>query len=107
MKSSSKKHSPIYKLKVRYESEAGKWDDQEIEGKFTQWFNLHGYIQKKELRHWLANNIEVVGKADPESRRVAEKTYQGLVDDYVAMAAVTGVDIQSGEAKKTKPKKKT
>ena len=49
---------------MTYEEPSGKKsEDREIEGSFTQWFNTHGYLQKKELQAWLAQNIDVLGKA--------------------------------------------
>lgn len=74
LQSSVKKHVPIYKLKVRYEAPSGKkWEDHEIQGRFTEWFNEAGYLQHAELKKWLANNIEVIGMADPKSRKTVEK----------------------------------
>lgn len=68
-----KKHVPIYRLKVRYEAASGKkWEDKEIEGRFSQWFDEAGYLQQGELKKWLANNIEVVGMADPQSKKEVE-----------------------------------
>ena len=72
LSSSTTKNKPIYKLKVRYElPKTGKRavDDQVIEGSFTDWFNEHGYLDKKAFRRWLAGNLEVVGHADPEAKK--------------------------------------
>lgn len=70
-----KKHVPIYRLKVRYEAPSGKiWEDKEVEGRFTEWFSKEGYLQHEELKKWLAMNIEVVGKADPQSKNFIEET---------------------------------
>jgi len=74
------KNKPIYKLKVRYElPETGKRaiDDQTIEGSFTDWFNMHGYLDKKALRRWLAGNLDVVAHADP----VAKKEWDDAIED--------------------------
>ncbi len=69
LSSSVKKHVPIYRLKARYEASSGKiWEDKEIEGRFSQWFDEAGHLQHAELKKWLANNIEVVGMADPQSK---------------------------------------
>ncbi|KIX01345.1 uncharacterized protein Z518_09070 [Rhinocladiella mackenziei CBS 650.93] len=69
IKSSMQKYKPTYKLKVTYEAPSGiKWEDKEFEGAFTQWFNTQGYLQTKELRAWLAQNIEVLGLAEKETR---------------------------------------
>ena len=80
LSSSVTKNKPIYKLKVRYElPETGKRaiDDQTIEGSFTDWFNVHGYLDKKALRRWLAGNLEVVALADP----VAKKEWDDAIED--------------------------
>lgn len=72
LSSSTIKHKSIYKLKIRYEApQTGKRfiDDQTIEGDFTEWFNLRGFLEKKALRRWLAGNIEFVGMADPEAKK--------------------------------------
>nr|AEH41518.1 signal peptidase complex component [Endocarpon pusillum] len=75
LKSSVKKHVPIYRLKVRYEAPSGKnWVDKEIEGRFSQWFDEAGYLQRAELKKWLAINIEVVGMADPQSKKAIEES---------------------------------
>ena len=69
-----KKQVPIYRLRVRYEAPSGKiWEDKEIEGRFTEWFNEDGYLQHAELKKWLAMNIEVIGKADPQSKKMVER----------------------------------
>lgn len=68
LKSSTQKYKPTYKLKVTYEAPSGKkWEDKEIEGSYTQWFNAYGYLQPKELQAWLASNIEVLGIAQNEN----------------------------------------
>lgn len=72
LSSSTTKNKPTYKLKIRYElPQTGKRaiDDQVIEGSFTDWFNVHGYLDKKAFRRWLAGNLEVVGHADPEAKK--------------------------------------
>lgn len=44
-------------------------DDRTIEAPFTEWFNTHGYLDKKALRRWLAGKIEFVGLADPVAKK--------------------------------------
>jgi Microsomal signal peptidase 25 kDa subunit (SPC25) len=68
-----KKNVPIYRLKVLYEAYSGKkWEDKEVEGRFAEWFNEDGSLQHGELKKWLANNVEVIGKADPQSKKMIE-----------------------------------
>ncbi|OAL18387.1 hypothetical protein AYO22_10707 [Fonsecaea multimorphosa] len=71
LRSVSKKHSPEYKLKVTYTapSTGKKWEDKEISGNYTQWFNTHGYLQRKELQAWLNSNIDVLRNAQEEMAR--------------------------------------
>jgi hypothetical protein len=86
LQSSVQKHTPTYKLKVLFEAPSGqKWEDKEIEGKFTEWFNEDGYLQHAELKKWLATNIDVVGRADPQSKTVVDEV---LVDDSLDSGAV-------------------
>jgi Microsomal signal peptidase 25 kDa subunit (SPC25) len=74
LQSSVKKHIPVYKLRVCYEAPSGKrWEDKEIEGRFAKWFNEAGYLQHAELKQWLAKNVEVIGKADPQSKNKGEE----------------------------------
>jgi hypothetical protein len=88
LQSSVQKHKPIYKLKVLFEAPSGqKWEDKEIQGNFTEWFDEDGYLKHAELRKWLARNIDAVGRADPQSAAVVEET---LVDDDLGSAAVVG-----------------
>ncbi|KAJ9643213.1 signal peptidase complex subunit spc2 [Knufia peltigerae] len=91
LKSSTQKYKPIYKLKVSYEAPSGKkWQDREIEGSFTQWFNTHGYLQKKELQSWLAQNIEVLGVAQKEGKAAVEPTTETPAIDDATLAAISG-----------------
>lgn len=109
LQSSVQKHTPVYKLKVLFEAPSGqKWEDKEIEGKFTEWFNEDGYLQHSELKKWLARNIDVVGRADPQSNAVVEEV---LLDNDVGPGNVVehsgtpAVDERSGvKARKTKKK---
>lgn len=107
LSSSVKKHIPIYRLKVRYESPSGKkWEDKEVEGRFTQWFNDAGYLQHAELKKWLATNIEVIGSADPQSKKMAEEvTSDPSVDTTIEYTGSSGVE-KSGSAKSARRVKK-
>jgi len=107
LKSSTQKHKPFYKLKVLYEAPSGqKWEDKEIQGTFMEWFNVHGFLQKKDLQLWLGKNIEVIGMADPTSQKVAEKQYEDIVDDTVTMASASATETPATAAKTRKPRKK-
>lgn len=125
LKSSTQKYTPSYKLKVSYEAPSGKkWEDKEIEGSFTQWFNTHGYLQKKELQSWLAENIEVLGVAQKEGKAAIEPATEiPAIDDatLIAISGAGGMTFSSGAdavplppvpatpstAKKGRSKKKT
>jgi Microsomal signal peptidase 25 kDa subunit (SPC25) len=86
LQSSVQKHKPTYKLKVLFEAPSGqKWEDKEIEGSFMEWFNEDGHLRHVELKKWLARSIEVVGRADPQSKAVVEEV---LVDDDLGSGVV-------------------
>jgi hypothetical protein len=129
LKSSSQKYKPQYKLKVAYEAPSGKkWENKEVEGSFTQWFNTYGYLQKKELQAWLAQNIEVLGVAQSEGKtqtnvggtsKTTTTTATAAIDDDT-LAAISGPETMSfssatettsstvpPSAKKARGKKKT
>lgn len=103
-----KKHDPTYRLKVSYEAPSGKtFYNNEISGKFTEWFNTYGYLQKKEFQSWLAKNIEVIGLANPQTATIGEKKYEQLVEDTITVAS--GAESTTGQAtpsKRGRPKKK-
>ena len=103
-----KKHDPTYRLKVLYEAPntGTKWQDVQVEGKFTEWFNMHGYLDKKEFRQWLARNIEVVGMADPTSTQAGEKKMNEVIGESVNTASGSDVSGQTPAAKRGRPKKK-
>lgn len=76
------KHTPIYKLTVRY-TESGKsrpfdWETLEIEAPFTRWFTADGQFIAKPFQQWLASAVPVIGEADLASvgkkggRQIAE-----------------------------------
>lgn len=88
-------------------------DDETLEGSFTQWFNIHGYIDKKALRRWLAGNIEVVGLADPvakkdwDDEREEERVDEEVVSAGALRAGATSTSVAGdGTAnKRGRPKK--
>lgn len=103
LRSSSQKHKPVYKLHVKYEAPSGQvWEDRELQGDFTDWFNIHGFLDRKAFKQWLANNIEVIGLADPASKKVAEDAYSGIVEDVTASATVTSVETPTTTRKSKK-----
>jgi Microsomal signal peptidase 25 kDa subunit (SPC25) len=112
LKSSTQKYKPIYKLKVLYEPPPGpsrsniKWEDKEFEGSFTEWFSKEGYLQQKELKSWLARNIEVVGLADPTSKQSVGEAYEDIVDDAVLASIVSSSESQTPSQKAKKSRKK-
>jgi hypothetical protein len=98
LKSSTQKYKPTYKLKVTYEAPSGKkWEDKEVEGSFTQWFNTYGYLQKKELYSWLAENIEVLGVAQKEGKAKIEAapTPSAATIDDATLAAISAPEMMS------------
>lgn len=94
LKSSSKKHSPTYKLKVTYEAPSGKkWEEKEVSGSFTQWFNTHGYLQTKELQTWLNSNIDVLSTAEMEGKTPTKSTTATTnAIDFSTDAAIAALD---------------
>jgi hypothetical protein len=116
LRSSTQKYGPEYKLKVTYSAPStGKnWEDKEVTGKFTQWFNSHGYLQHKEFQQWLNSNIDVLKTAQAELSK-KEKTSERIPvlmpatqADAISTSA-TGVETASpvsASAKKSRPKKK-
>ena len=71
-----------------------------------EWFNVHGYLQKKAFRSWLARNIEVIGLADPASKSAGgEKKDDGIVEgDTVTIATGNAVEVNDTTAA-TRPRK--
>ena len=102
------KQDPTYRLKVLYEAPntGTKWENKQVEGKFTEWFNMHGYLDKKAFQRWLANNIEVVGLADPTSTQAGEKKMDEIINESVTAASGTDAGVSTPAAKRGRPKKK-
>ncbi|ETN44321.1 uncharacterized protein HMPREF1541_10501 [Cyphellophora europaea CBS 101466] len=93
-----------YILTILYESPKGdtKWQDTVVSVPFAKLFNVHGYLQRAELKKWLAREIEVVGLADPEAAKAVmecEKELAGQmgVDVGVSMSGALGdtIEVQS------------
>ena len=88
--------------------QARSGEDKQVTGKFTEWFNTYGYLDKKAFRSWLARNIEVVGLAEKEASKNVEK-HEPDAEDTITVAS--GVDSlatagQATPAKRGRPKKK-
>ncbi|KAL8695655.1 MAG: hypothetical protein Q9224_003258 [Gallowayella concinna] len=64
--SSVTKHKPIYNLQVRYNEPGKKPQVLKLSAPFTRWFDSDGYFVATPFQHWLATQIPVVGKADPQ-----------------------------------------
>ncbi|KAI9374387.1 microsomal signal peptidase 25 kDa subunit-domain-containing protein [Aspergillus egyptiacus] len=93
IRSSVKKHTPLYKLHVQYKSGSGSViEEKEIETPFTAWFSADGTFHPEPLRSWLAKNIEVLRLA---ARETEKKT--GGVASVVGME-----DTESERAKAAK-----
>ncbi|GAD94218.1 signal peptidase complex component, putative [Paecilomyces variotii No. 5] len=70
VRSSAKKHSPLYKLNVKYTSPEGRvLQQKDIETSFTVWFSSDGVFHPEPFRQWLAKEIEVLGLASKEAAR--------------------------------------
>jgi hypothetical protein len=96
MRSFTKKHTPIYKLKVKYMSSAGNaLQEKEIEAPFTRWFSSDGVFHPEPFRRWLSSEIEVLSAAAQET---AKKT--GDVSSHVGIEDSTELKSKSAKGKK-------
>lgn len=69
------KHTPIYKLNVRYldsSKPSSSWQTLDVSAPFTKWFSADGYFVAKPFQEWLAAEIPPIGKADPRAVREAK-----------------------------------
>ncbi|KAL8820532.1 MAG: hypothetical protein Q9223_001272 [Gallowayella weberi] len=64
--SSVTKHKPIYNLQVRYNEPGKEPQVLTLSAPFTRWFDSDGYFVATPFQQWLATQIPVVGKADPQ-----------------------------------------
>ncbi|KAL4786649.1 microsomal signal peptidase 25 kDa subunit-domain-containing protein [Aspergillus varians] len=70
IRSSVKKHTPFYKLRVQYKSASNTiLEEKEIEAPFTAWFSANGTFHPEPLRKWLAKEIEVLRLAAQETEK--------------------------------------
>ncbi|KAL6230409.1 hypothetical protein BDW75DRAFT_234427 [Aspergillus navahoensis] len=94
IRSSVKKHTPLYKLRIQYKSASNNLlEEKEIVSSFTAWFSADGTFHPEPLRRWLAKEINVLRLAAQET----EKKTGGV-------ASVVGVE--ETEDKETKGTKK-
>ena len=69
------KHTPIYKLSVRYldsSKSSNSWQTLDVSAPFTKWFSADGYFVAKPFQEWLEAEIPPIGKADPRAVREAK-----------------------------------
>ena len=70
IKSSSKKHTALYKLHVKYTSPTGKvLQEKQVETEFTKWFSADGVFHPNPFRNWLASEVEVLRLAAKENEK--------------------------------------
>ncbi|KAL2831771.1 microsomal signal peptidase 25 kDa subunit-domain-containing protein [Aspergillus cavernicola] len=68
IRSSVKKHTPLYKLHIQYKSASGSvLEEKEIEAPFTAWFSANGMFHAEPLRSWLAREVEALRLAARET----------------------------------------
>ena len=108
LQSSVKKNVPVYRLKVLYEAPSGKvWEDKEIEGRFTEWFDDKGWLHPTEFRQWLARNIEVLGKADPQDKKqISDGKSSDLLDPAPGYPEIATAETLGGSKGARKSKRK-
>ncbi|KAL2870065.1 signal peptidase complex subunit 2 [Aspergillus lucknowensis] len=92
IRSSVKKHTPLYKLHVQYKSASGSvLEEKDIEAPFTAWFARDGTFHAEPLRRWLAKEIEVLRLAARETEKktggVASTVGVGEADSQGAKGA--------------------
>lgn len=64
IRSSVKKHTPFYKIRVLYKDASGKvLQEKEAQGTFMTWFTGNGVFHPEPFRRWLASEVEVLGLA--------------------------------------------
>lgn len=99
---------------MTYEAPSGKkWEDKEVTGSYTEWFNAGGRLEEQALKSWLAGKVDVIGQADPTSKQQQlQKTSGGSItaggtasiDDIALAAMSTGVAAPTSATKKSKRK---
>ncbi|KAL4977713.1 microsomal signal peptidase 25 kDa subunit-domain-containing protein [Aspergillus desertorum] len=96
IRSSVKKHTPLYKLQIQYKSASNDiLEKKEIVSPFTAWFSADGTFHPEPLRKWLANEINVLRLAAREAKKQTD-----------GMASVVGVEeTENKEAKGAKKRR--
>ncbi|PCG98492.1 Signal peptidase complex subunit 2 [Penicillium occitanis (nom. inval.)] len=87
IQSLTKKHSPIYKIKIQYASPTGKiYQRKEIESPFTAWFSANGTFHPEPFRAWLAKEIDVLKEAEQETLKKTGdvSAHVGVVEESVS-----------------------
>ncbi|KAL4773975.1 microsomal signal peptidase 25 kDa subunit-domain-containing protein [Aspergillus nidulans var. acristatus] len=70
IRSSVKKHTPLYRLQIQYKSTSNSvLEEKEIVSPFTAWFSADGTFHPEPLRKWLANEINVLRLAAQETKK--------------------------------------
>jgi len=68
IRSSSKRNSPIYSLRILHISSDGKvLQEKKAEAAFTRWFSGDGFFHPGSFRHWLDSEIDILGRAAAET----------------------------------------
>lgn len=90
LRSHTEKPRPEYVLTVEYTDAGARGQETAVSVPFARLFNVHGYLQRKELHKWLAREVAVVGTADPASKAAAMEweREQGVV----AQGALEGAE---------------
>ncbi|KAL4814129.1 microsomal signal peptidase 25 kDa subunit-domain-containing protein [Aspergillus spinulosporus] len=96
IRSSVKKHTPLYRLQIQYKSASNSiLEEKEIVSPFTTWFSADGTFHPEPLRQWLTKEINVLRLAAQETKK---KTG--------GVASVVGVEeTENKEAKGTKKRR--
>ncbi|KAG5290792.1 signal peptidase complex component [Histoplasma capsulatum G186AR] len=59
--SSTKKHSPLYTLRIRHTSSSGAiLQDATISAPFSRWFSADGTFHPEPFKHWLSSEVKAL-----------------------------------------------
>ncbi|KAI9841685.1 MAG: hypothetical protein M1838_003456 [Thelocarpon superellum] len=99
----SDKHSPLYHLHARYRSGSSqKWETRELEAPFTRWFDEDGHFVALPFQRWLASEVPVIGRADPNNAKGGARKPEAVLSavDHLAAdnatATTSGASVKSG-----------
>ncbi|OJD17071.1 hypothetical protein AJ78_02820 [Emergomyces pasteurianus Ep9510] len=63
--SSTKKHSPLYTLRIRHTSKSGAvFQDATVSAPFSKWFSADGAFHPEPFKHWLNSEIKALKGLD-------------------------------------------